>query len=238
MPRSLCLISAAIALVVSLSAGTAFAQQTAPQELEEDAGGIGEGGPLLGWLALDVAGLNGILEQNGYRPFGQGMLLKGGAGGGGQLAGLRFGGMGASGNVTTVRGEKVAKLALGYGGFLLSYGLSSGKSYDLSIGTLIGGGGADLTLLDHRSESLETAISHPPNTVLKRGFFALQPRASFGLTVLPWLSVRVIGGYLLTFGDNWKQQDVELEGPPRSFNTWAVQFMIAFGGRDSEQEME
>jgi len=224
-------------LVLTLVVVPTMAQEEPPETASEsdpialEDMGIGGGGPLGGWMALDVAELNAALEDAGYAPLPEGMLFMGGGGGGGLLQGFRFGGYGAGGDVRSAAGEKSATLSIGYGGFWLSYGLVSAARYDLSAGLMIGGGGATLKLTDRQPASFEDALGQPANTVLDRGFFALRPDANVGLQILPWMSLNVSGGYLLTFGDDWSHQGTALPGPPASFNAWTIQVMLQFGGR-------
>ncbi|OGF52696.1 MAG: hypothetical protein A2Z21_03775 [Candidatus Fraserbacteria bacterium RBG_16_55_9] len=212
-------------------------QEEMPMAMEEE--GLGAGGPMPGWIMLDLSGLSTVLEAHGYAPFPtEGMFTMGGGGWGGLLKSWRFGGFGTGGETSSSVGNKAAVLSLGFGGFFLGYGLFSDEAYDVMVGTLIGGGGAELSLLDHRSESFDTAISNPPNTVLKRSFFTLEPQVSVAFTVLKWLSLRISGGYLVTFGGNWDQSGKELVGPPANFNAWMVQVMVSFGGKGDEEEQK
>lgn len=226
-----------LGLALMLTAVPGLAQdQTAEEESESEPipmaeMGMGGGGALGGWMFLDNAELNTALNDAGYAPLPDGLLLKGGGGGGGLLRGFRFGGYGAGGEVYSASGGKRAMLSVGYGGFWLSYGLASEASYDLSVGLLIGGGGATLKLTDHQPEDFEDAIGRPANTVLDRGFFALRPDVNVGVPVLPWLSLNVSGGYLVTLGDDWSHEGTTLPGPPASFSGWTVHVMIQFGGR-------
>jgi hypothetical protein len=197
-------------------------------------GGIGGGGPMPGLLFWDLAQLNTILKAHDYAPLPNSLFMMGGGGGGGLLKGWRFGGGGAGGEASSSLGIKIAKLSVGFGGVLIGYGLSTSDKYDLTVWLLIGGGGAELTLLDHRSDRFEAAISNSPNTVLKRSFFALQPQVTLGLAILKWLSVRLAAGYLLTLGSSWDQAGNELAGPPANFNGWTIQAMFSFGGRSGQ----
>ena len=99
---------------------------------ESDADGVGGGGPYVGWLSLNLSDLNAVLEQNDYAPFPEGMLVFGGNGSGGMLEGIRFGGGGAGGDVSTRKGDKLAKLEIGYGGFAINWGVVHGDRYDVT----------------------------------------------------------------------------------------------------------
>jgi len=205
---------------------------------EEPEGGIGGGGMAGTLLFLDLSALNQILEANGYGPLADRAFLMGGGGFGGEVQGLRFGGLGAGGEVSSVLGEKVAKLSLGFGGLFVERGLFAGERYSLSVGAVIGGGGADLTLLDHRLGSFEEAIAEPSGMRFTRGFFAVETHLGLEISLLDWLMLKVNAGYLWTFGGPWQQEGSLLPGPPESLNAPLVRVMIAFGGRSKPESEE
>ena len=231
--RTLLIVGCVLSLlaVSGLSQGELAETESESEPIPMDEIGMGGGGALGGWMFLDIAELNRALADAGHAPLPDGLLLKGGGGGGGLLKGFRFGGYGASGEVYSATGSKRAMLSVGFGGLWISYGLVSEASYDLSTGLLIGGGGATLKLTAHQPASFKDAIGRPANTVLDRGFFALRPDVNLGIQMLPWLSLNVSGGYLVTLGDDWSQQGTSLPGPPAGFNGWTVHVMIQFGGR-------
>lgn len=191
-----------------------------------------------GLLLLDLEGLNQVLLANGYGPLDEMIFLMGGGGFGGLVEGLRFGGLGAGGEVSSILGDKVAKLAVGFGGFMVERGLFSGERYSLSAGAVIGGGGADLGLLDHRSASFEDAIVNPPSVSLTRGFFAVETYVGIDFSLLDWVMVKVNLGYLWTFGEPWKLDGLPLPGPPEKLSAPLIQIMISFGGREGVEEEE
>ena len=223
-----------VAAVVVLCFGPwVVGQEEMPTGMDE---GMGGGGPMPGWVFLDLSELSSVLETHGYAPFPpEGMFTMGGGGGGGFLRGWRFGGAGTGGEISSSVGNKIAKFSLNFGGLFVGYGVYASDTYDVTVGALIAGGGAELALLDHHSESFDTAISSPPNTVLKRGFFALEPQVSVGFSVFEWLSLRVLGGYFVTFGGSWNQNGKELVGPPSNFNAWMVQVIVSFGGKGEDE---
>jgi hypothetical protein len=221
-------------LVALLSLPLALVHAQEAAEGPEEA--IGGGGPMPGLLLLDLARLNAKLEANGYGPLDKMVFVMGGGGYGGEARGLRFGGMGFGGEVSSMSAQRVATLSVGFGGFMVERGLFAGAGYSLSLGAVIGGGGADLDLLDHRSSSFDDAISNPANTSLTRGFFAIQPYAGIEVSLLDWIMLKVNLGYLWTFGEPWKQEGLPLQGPPESFSAPLVQVMVTFGGRATMEE--
>ncbi len=226
--RRLILLPLLMIVLLGLPLVALQAQEAAPLELVE---GLGGGGPLPGLLLLDLEGLNEKLEANGYAPLAEMVFIMGGGGFGGEVEGLRFGGLGWGGEVSSQAGQKVAKLSIGFGGFMLERGLSSGERYSLALGAVIGGGDAALDLLDHRSSSFDDAVSNPANTSLTRGFFGVQAYAGLEFALLDWIMLKVSLGYLWTFGEPWQQAGLALTGPPESLSAPSVQVMIAFGGR-------
>jgi hypothetical protein len=226
------ILLAIVALALSIGLGQAAVKA------EEPEGGIGGGGMAGTLLFLDLSALNRVLAAHGYGPLDDTLSLIGGGGFGGTIGGLRFGGLGGGGEVSSVLGEKIAKLSLGFGGFLIERGLFAGERYSLSVGAVIGGGGADLTLLDHRSASFEDAIANPSGTRLTRGFFAVETHFGLEVALLDWIMLRVDVGYLWTFGGSWEQEGSPLLGPPESLSAPLVRFMIAFGGKAKPEPEE
>lgn len=226
-----------ILMLVSLISLPLVAVQ-AQEAVEGPEEGLGGGGPMPGLLLLDLAGLNERLEANGYAPLVEMVSVMGGGGYGGEVRGLRFGGLGWSGDATSLAGQKAATLSIGFGGVMIERGLFAGEGYSLSLGAVIGGGGADLDLLDHRSTSFEDAIRNPANTSLTRGFFAIQTYAGLEFTLLDWIMLKVNLGYLWTFGEPWQQAGIPLIGPPESLSAPLVQVLVTFGGRGTLEEQE
>ncbi|HEY5595898.1 MAG TPA: hypothetical protein VIL47_01365 [Candidatus Bipolaricaulota bacterium] len=214
-------------VVLCIAALPAAAQESAESHPEV----VNHGGMLGGWVTLaNMQGLNDLLSANGYAPFPQGFLVFGGRGVAGEAQGLRLGGGGAGGDVSSYQGERVAKLEFGYGGFTIDQGLLHGDHYDVAAGATLGGGEATLTLQAHRPDSFEEAIANPVNTVLTRGFWLVQPHLSISVDVLPWLSLMLNATYLWTLPQAWVQHDTVLPGPPADFNGWSVEVGLSFGG--------
>ncbi len=224
--RILMILGAVIAVLWAVD--PALGQQTPSMKIPKE--GTGWGGPMPGWVMLELQELNELLAAKGYKPFpSEGFLVLGGGGAGGRKTGWRFGGAGTGGDVMTEHGEKVAKLSLSFGGFLAEYLLSSQSKYELTVGVLVGGGSAELRLLDHRSKDIQDAILNPPNILLERGFFMVHPLAGVQFPLNKWLALRFLGGYLWTFGENWKQEGKELSGASARISGWTLQVLLMFG---------
>lgn len=220
-----------VGLLVALLAMPALGENEGDQ-------GMGGGGFMPGLLFLNLSDLNTVLEANGYAPFEEMIFVMGGGGFGGFIKGPRFGGMGWGGDTSSKLGTRKAQLSIGFGGFLIEQGLLSAERYSFSAGIVAGGGGADLKLLDHHSDSFETAISRPPNTALTRGFFAAEIYGAAEVSLLDWLTLKVYVGYLLTFGGPWEQDGNALPGPPKELGAPIVSFMITFGGKEEAEQPE
>lgn len=226
--RVLMILGAVIAVL--WAADPALGQQTPSMKIKIPKEGTGWGGLAPGWVILELKELNELLTSKSYKPFpAEGFFVMGGGGAGGRKTGWRFGGAGTEGEVTTEQGEKVAKLSLSFGGFLAEYVLSSQSEYELAVGVLVGGGGAELRLLDHRSKDIQDAILNPPNVVLERGFFMVHPLAGVQFSLTKWLSLKFLGGYLWTLGENWKQAGKELPGASAGISGWTLQVLLMFG---------
>ncbi|MFN3346584.1 MAG: hypothetical protein ACK42E_02055 [Candidatus Bipolaricaulaceae bacterium] len=197
---------------------------------------LGGGGPLPGFLFLDLAELDQVLQANGYGPLPRRIFLMGGGGFGGEVTGLRFGGLGYGGEVTSFKDQKIATLSLGFGGFWIARGILAREKFSLSVGVVIGGGGAELHLLHRRSDTFVDAVENPPNTYLSREFFAVQTHIGAEFVLLDWIMLKVQIGYLWTFGEDWLQAGVPLAGPPKALGGPLVQVMLAFGGRGPLEE--
>lgn len=219
-------------LVALLLFAAAVAQEEALPPVKVGGGG----GPASGWLFLDLSSLNQVLEAHHYGPLGNGILLMGGGGFGGQLSGWRFGGFGRGWGITSAKEAKKVELAVGYGGFVMEYSRPLAQGISLSFGGLFGGGGAELTLLDHQSDSFDAAISDPPNTNLERVFFALEPYGVVELELLEFMWLRLGVGYLWTpWLSEWMQDERSLPGPPEDFSAPIVFAQFAFVGFEAEE---
>lgn len=202
---------------------------------QEEVGG--GGGPALGWLFLDLSSLDEALVAHSYAPLGNGTFIMGGGGFGGEMSGWRFGGFGRGWGISSTQGEKKAELDIGYGGFAVEYARPLSEKMMLSLGGLIGGGGADLSLLDHRSESFDEAISEPTNTSLERLFLALEPYVSLEFQLLEFLRIRLMLGYFWTpLLSDWIQDEKWLPGPPEEFSAPTICVQFAFVGFETLEE--
>lgn len=182
------------------------------------------------WLFLDYAPINQTLAAANAGQLGTGPLpLFGGQGYGYILfvPNLRIGGLGVGGSRTaesfeTVGGTTIrrkTKLSVGFGGVTVDYVVPVMPRFDLTIGTLLGGGGMELKLTrdqggpkdwgtlwnSYGGGSSETIQEY--GRTLKGSFFAYQPNANVEVAVLRWLGVRVGVSYLGMAGGSWTLDD-------------------------------
>lgn len=200
--------------------------------------GLGGGGFMPVLLFPNFQELNEALAQAGFGKFDSPLILWGGGGFGGFLAGSRFGGMGYGGDITISSGEKSAQLSLGVGGFVIEQGLVAQERAGLSLGLMIGGGSAELLLIFQKPSSFTEALTTPACTNLSREFFALQPYVSAELFLLDWMFLKVNVGYLFTLGAPWEISGSPVAGPPSQLHTLVLQVFIAFGGKAPLEETE
>ncbi len=185
---------------------------------------------------LDFSALNAELSAHGFGEFSGPLLLWGGGGFGGLLSGPRLGGMGYGGEISVRRGEKMATLSVGAGGFLAERVLFAAGDLAFGLGLLLGGGGAELELVFRAPSSFEEALATPTSTRLSRGFFALEPYVTLELFFLDWLFFKIQAGYLLALGGGWEAGEFSLGGVPESMSAPLLHFFVSFGGRTSLSE--
>lgn len=211
----------------------------------------GGGGYTPGWLFMDVDALNATIVAAGGTPFDGGrMMMQGGQGYAYLLLveNLRIGGMGMSGTRSTSRLETATntrrdvELSVGYGGVTLEYTLPIVPRLDITVGTLLGGGGMSLTLRRDNGSSKEwgdiwgeTGGSQDAAEFSRRlegSFFTFQPSVTLEFAILRWLGLRAGAGYLGMSGGSWKLDDTyELLGVPDEINGkgWMINTGIYIG---------
>ncbi len=216
------------------------------------AGKIGGGGGYTpAWLFMDVDALNQAIVAAGGTPFDDGrMFLNGGQGYAYILLvqNLRVGGMGMSGNRSTSRIEtstnirRDVDLNVGYGGVTVEYTLSVVPRLDVTLGTLLGGGGMSLTLRRDEGSAKTwdgtwgdiggTGAVTEFSRKMEGSFFVYQPSLTVEVALLRWLGIRAGVGYLGMAGGSWELDDhYDLNGVPDdiSANGWMINTGIYVG---------
>lgn len=207
-----------VGLALTGVAGAQSHKKTPPQDLR------GGGGFKVGIIPLEMKELNNIISSEGFAKLDNTILLYGGGGLGGEKLGHRFGGYGSDGTIKAKKNNKTAILNMGYGGFSYEKGIFARNNFDISVGSMFGGGGMDLTLIHNEPGNFEDVVSgttendSPYSVTLTKGFLALEPRVNLHYQFNNYLGIDLSAGYLLTYdmGDNWTLGDNNVEDGPLS----------------------
>jgi hypothetical protein len=194
----------------------------------------GLGGFTPGWLFVDVKEINSFLVGGKGAPLkDDGVFLSGGAGAAYIMVvpNLRVGGMGMSGSISSTSLDATglrrdAELHVGFGGVTVEYVLPLVERFDLTFGTMVGGGGIDLTLRQNSGgqSTWNGEQGHLGGTgnvsnmtrKLSGSFFILIPSVNFEYSILSWVGFRLGASYVGMLGPSWKVDDeYELLGVPR-----------------------
>jgi hypothetical protein len=168
--------------------------------------------------------VNSLLSQLGFEQKldSAGVLFFGGGGNGNVGKGWFLGGYGLGSGQTfqTSIGDSIERslsLGMGFGGFTIDKRVALGKKLAVSVGAGIGGGAITIDI-DQREnggydwDNLNTQLIEQVSSSiqLSRGYLTLQPRAQVYVRLLPWMSLRLEGGYLYGYSmrDGW---DVKID---------------------------
>jgi hypothetical protein len=203
------------------------------------------------WLFMDVDALNETIVAAGGTPFDGGRLMMNGGQGYAYLLlvqNLRIGGMGMSGTRSTSRLEvatntrRDVELSVGYGGVTLEYTVPVLPRLDVTVGTVLGGGGMSLTIRRDQGSSKDwgdiwgevgsAQAATEFSRKLEGSFFAWQPSVTVEVALMRWLGLRAGAGYLGMAGGSWKLDgNYELLGVPDAINAkgWMINAGIYLG---------
>lgn len=196
----------------------------------------GGGGPMPSLLFLDLTDLNTATAATGYPALKEVLFLMGGGGYGGEVSGLRMGGYGVSGMTESLRGERTVEFEINYGGLMIEKAVDTQANLTLVLGTLVGGGTADLRLVSYLPDTFEDAVASPYVSTMSKDFFAVQPYVAFESQPLPWMWSRLQVGLLWTLTDHWTFEDAQFPGPPKALGGIIAQVMLRFGGQGVDTE--
>lgn len=239
-----------IACLVCLSNNAVFAQE---QTQEEEVGlltkfGFG-GGFNAVWLLPNLDDLNKMLPNTGVGNFSNSGFMAYGGSGYVYLMfidNLRVGGIGLSGS--TVRTgfkdgfNKEIEYSIGLGGVTIEYTLPFVNGIGVSVGGIVGVGSSTINYYQNNSnfnwDDLWKDISDPTRKTqnisrkMTNTFFTIAPTLNVDIPISRFASVRVGGGYIMSFGENWKgDNDITLNGVPSSLkgNTFFIQTGLFIG---------
>ena len=191
------------------------------------------GGFTPGWLFVDVKPINDFLQAAGGAPLKDNGVYLWGGGGAAYIMlipNLRVGGLGMSGSITSTSVDafgvrRDAELHVGFGGVTLEYTMPLAERLDVSLGTMIGGGGIDLVLrqdkggIDLWSGEQYIFRNGSPSMNFKRtlsgSYFILIPSLNVEYAILGWFGVRLGASYVSMISPSWTVDDnYELLGVP------------------------
>jgi hypothetical protein len=196
------------------------------------------GSPILGWVFLDLASLNAVLKAQGHPTTADNFFVWGGRNTilpQGVLGRWSFDFSNWYGDATAHQGDKLSRLTFVWGGAVAEHPLAGFmRGSELSGGLAVGVGVTTLTLLAHRSQSFEDALSRPASVFLSRWYFSVQPQLCLNIPLftikekdLRTVSLKLSIGYMLTFDNGaWDQEGRALKGPPDRFNGWNIQLTL------------
>jgi len=196
------------------------------------------GGFTPGWLFVDVKPINAVLQSNGGAPLkDSGVFMAGGAGAAYIMfvPNLRVGGLGMGGSISSTSLDAAgirrdAELSVGFGGVTVEYVIPVVERLDVAVGTMLGGGGIDLTLRRDTggnntwlqewgafySGNYENTAQIPNVTRRMSGsFFVYIPSVSVEYAIVGWLGARLGASYVGMASPSWELDDkYELLGVP------------------------
>ncbi len=177
--------------------------------------GFGGGGAEVIFLEADLAGINGILQANGFDDLTDNYLpLFGGYGMGNVGNGWFIGGAGYGyekiQKISINEGTRRYEFKVGFGGMTVNKKIALLKDVVLDFGLLVGGGNVSLELRQTDGDySWDDSFDDNPNYYslkYRKRFFVYRPSAGVLVRVLPWMGVHGSVGYLgsYSFNNDWK----------------------------------
>ena len=198
----------------------------------------GGGGFTPGWTFSKVNDLNNMLSlANMPLVSSSGVFTTGGAGFIyiGFIPNLRIGGMGFGGSTSNksnfiqsnISYNEETTYSVGGGGFTIEYTLPFIKSFGVSLGTTIGGGGIDIELYKNAGNNswngiLNQFVGNQYNSshrTLKNNYWLIVPSINVEIPFYRFLCFRLGAGYNFTLDEKWKvDNDLDIAGVPSTFN--------------------
>lgn len=209
-------------------------------------------GYLPGWLFVDVKPINSFIVANKGTSLKDNGVFLNGIGGSAFIMfidNLRIGGMGMNGKTSSTNLDPLGirrdvELNVGFGGVTVEYIHQLAERLNLSVGTMLGTGGMDLTLRQSNGSPLswngewenfgngnynQTGSRVINNTrTLQGSFFVYIPSVSLEYGILGWLGARLGVSYVGMSFPSWQvDEKYELLGVPS--NVSGRGFMINAG---------
>ena len=201
----------------------------------------GGGGFTPGWTFTKVSDLNNMLSQVNMPQVSSSGIFTTGGGGFiyiGFVPGLRIGGMGYGGSTSSksnfiqssINYNEETIYSVGGGGLTIEYTLPFIKSFGVSVGTTIGGGGISIELYKNNEdnswdgilnefEGVQSSPNKNSHRTLKNNYWLIVPTINVDIPFYRFLCFRVGAGYIFTLGEKWKiDNDLDIAGVPTTFN--------------------
>jgi len=135
-----------------------------------------------------------------------------------------------------VQGSGFSHGLLGYGGLVMEFAREAGEDKLIAFGTVLGGGGLDLTARARYPMDFADSLAGPPVSQLSLGFFGGLAYLRLQIQALPWLAVEAWGGYFLAFPGRWEEGGREIAGPQLDLRAPFFGLRVSFGGVGSPDE--
>lgn len=232
-----------------------FAQQEEEPPIppkRSKAGKVGAfGGFTPGWLFVDVKPINEFLVPAGGASLKENGVFLWGGGGAAYimlLPNLRVGGVGMNGSIQSTRLDafgvrRDTELGVGFGAVTFEYVIPVFERLDVAVGTMLGGGGIDITLRQDLggpktwgnewnnygtgNYQIGGQIKHIKQT-LSGSYFVWIPSVCVEYAILGWVGFRLGASYVGMSSPSWTvDENDELLGVPS--NVSGKGFMINAG---------
>lgn len=194
--------------------------------------------PVSGTFYLNLDDLNALLRANEFAPLSTPIFFTG-AWTRFALAGLSTGLTIAEGATSARREPKRAQLTLFYFSLFADYRRALSEAVPNLQGFISGGVGVGTAtlLLGQRAveePTLEAAIETPHDTLLRRFFASLVPRAGIELSIAETITARISVGYIWSFWSGpWEHFSERVPGPPKDFRGVLVEFTVSYSLKTS-----
>ena len=159
---------------------------------------------------------------------------------------LRIGGMGVTGSQSTsgvVGGlGKEVKYNCSFGGLTIEYTLPFIKNIAVSVGTVLGMGTTSIEIYQNsgsfnwadtwKKVNAGIVMTNQVSDKISNSFYSVTPTLNVDIPISRFIAVRVGGGYVASFGNDWKINNQKtLNGTPSdlSSNSFFIQTGIFFG---------
>lgn len=202
------------------------------------------GGPIFGWNIPQINDLNSELKKIGYPQISTaGQFVVGGAG---YMEipvnfGLKIGGMGMgfSTDISSESQNTIQAVSLKYtmGGISVEYVKKISKKFDYTLGSIIGIGSFGFKIHKYPKDYQYWNISNfgidtaGNNNVLTNDYsktlYIFQPQIGIGYQLTNFLYLKLNAGYMLTFSDEWKINEIlEVKNVPSGIKADGFSFLL------------